>query len=150
MDSHRQTKTGLDYFGARYFSGPMGRFTSPDPFLNSRGAVVTRMECKMGIFLYWGALVTLMGGFAFAQTSSRPERMVPDATTAIDVAKVVLKALYGRDFLRRKVFTATEREGIWIIVGQPKLPPDRTAMGGVTEVSMRSADAQITSIHLQL
>jgi RHS repeat-associated protein len=24
--------SGLDYFGARYFSGAMGRFTSPDPF----------------------------------------------------------------------------------------------------------------------
>jgi RHS repeat-associated protein len=29
------TATGLDYFGARYFSGAQGRFTSPDPtFLN--------------------------------------------------------------------------------------------------------------------
>jgi RHS repeat-associated protein len=25
-------ETGFDYFGARYFSGAMGRFTSPDPF----------------------------------------------------------------------------------------------------------------------
>ena len=28
-----QVETGLDYFGARYFSGAQGRFTSPDePF----------------------------------------------------------------------------------------------------------------------
>src|SRR5438093_995902 len=27
--------TGLDYFGARYFSGAQGRFTSPDPLLSS-------------------------------------------------------------------------------------------------------------------
>src|SRR5438132_1447946 len=27
----RDAETGLDYFGARYFSGAMGRFTSPDP-----------------------------------------------------------------------------------------------------------------------
>ncbi len=26
----RDAETGLDYFGARYFSGAMGRFTSPD------------------------------------------------------------------------------------------------------------------------
>jgi len=26
-------ETGLDYFGARYFSGAQGRFTGPDPFL---------------------------------------------------------------------------------------------------------------------
>ncbi|HSW40164.1 MAG TPA: RHS repeat-associated core domain-containing protein [Acidobacteriota bacterium] len=28
-------ETGLDYFGARYYSGPHGRFVSPDPLLNS-------------------------------------------------------------------------------------------------------------------
>lgn len=28
----RDAETGLDYFGARYFSGAQGRFTTPDPF----------------------------------------------------------------------------------------------------------------------
>ncbi len=27
----RDTETGLDYFGARYYGSTMGRFTSPDP-----------------------------------------------------------------------------------------------------------------------
>src|SRR5512136_2198390 len=27
----RDVETGLDYFGARYYSGAQGRFTSPDP-----------------------------------------------------------------------------------------------------------------------
>ncbi len=31
----RDTESGLDYFGARYFSPQQGRFTSPDPLLNS-------------------------------------------------------------------------------------------------------------------
>ena len=31
----RDAETGLDYFGARYYSGAVGRFTSPDPFLGS-------------------------------------------------------------------------------------------------------------------
>lgn len=31
----RDAETGLDYFGARYYSGGQGRFTSPDPLLNS-------------------------------------------------------------------------------------------------------------------
>jgi RHS repeat-associated protein len=30
----RDAETGLDYFGARYFSGAQGRFTSPDPSPN--------------------------------------------------------------------------------------------------------------------
>jgi RHS repeat-associated protein len=31
----RDAETGLDYFGARYFSSPQGRFTSPDPLMAS-------------------------------------------------------------------------------------------------------------------
>ena len=31
----RDNESGLDYFGARYFSGAQGRFNSPDPLLNS-------------------------------------------------------------------------------------------------------------------
>ena len=34
-DKERE-ETGLDYFGARYFSGALGRFTSPDIALLSR------------------------------------------------------------------------------------------------------------------
>lgn len=30
----RDSETGLDYFGARYFSGAQGRFTSPDPMVH--------------------------------------------------------------------------------------------------------------------
>ena len=31
----RDTETGLDYFGARYFSAPLGRFMTPDPYMPS-------------------------------------------------------------------------------------------------------------------
>jgi RHS repeat-associated protein len=31
----RDTETGLDYFGARYYGSSLGRFTSPDPLLSS-------------------------------------------------------------------------------------------------------------------
>jgi len=31
----RDTETGLDYFGARYYASTQGRFTSPDPLLSS-------------------------------------------------------------------------------------------------------------------
>jgi RHS repeat-associated protein len=31
----RDAETGLDFFGARYFSGAQGRFSSPDPLLSS-------------------------------------------------------------------------------------------------------------------
>ncbi len=34
----RDTETGLDYFGARYYGSTMGRFTSPDPLMASAHA----------------------------------------------------------------------------------------------------------------
>ncbi len=34
----RDSETGLDYFGARYFSGAQGRFTTPDPLMASAKA----------------------------------------------------------------------------------------------------------------
>jgi RHS repeat-associated protein len=30
----RDTESGNDYFGARYYASSMGRFMSPDPLLN--------------------------------------------------------------------------------------------------------------------
>src|SRR6185312_4779301 len=30
-DKERDTESGLDYFGARYYASSMGRFSSPDP-----------------------------------------------------------------------------------------------------------------------
>ncbi|MDT8067051.1 MAG: RHS repeat-associated core domain-containing protein [Terriglobia bacterium] len=38
--TERDSETGLDYFGARYYGSNMGRFTSPDPLSNSAGCPV--------------------------------------------------------------------------------------------------------------
>jgi RHS repeat-associated protein len=36
----RNAETGLDYFGARYYSSQTGRFTSVDPVLDMKGALI--------------------------------------------------------------------------------------------------------------
>jgi RHS repeat-associated protein len=36
----RDAETGLDYFGARYYGSKIGRFTTTDPFLDQRAALV--------------------------------------------------------------------------------------------------------------
>jgi RHS repeat-associated protein len=36
----RDTQTGFDYFGARYYAGQTGRFTTVDPFLDAQNALV--------------------------------------------------------------------------------------------------------------
>jgi len=44
----RDSETGLDFFGARYFSGAQGRFTSPDPLVLTG----TRLVDPQGLNLY--------------------------------------------------------------------------------------------------
>jgi len=43
----RDAETGLDYFGARYFSGAQGRFTSPDPITGTALHVINPQRWNM-------------------------------------------------------------------------------------------------------
>lgn len=43
----RDAETGLDYFGARYFSGAQGRFTSPDPVMLSKQRIFDPQQWNM-------------------------------------------------------------------------------------------------------
>jgi RHS repeat-associated protein len=43
----RDAESGLDYFGARYFSGAQGRFTSPDPVLISNQRLVNPQQWNL-------------------------------------------------------------------------------------------------------
>ncbi|MGB7621534.1 MAG: RHS repeat-associated core domain-containing protein, partial [Terriglobia bacterium] len=43
----RDTETGLDYFGARYYGSSMGRFTSPDPKMISRQRLFDPQQWNM-------------------------------------------------------------------------------------------------------
>ena len=46
----RDAETGLDFFGARYFSSPQGRFTSPDS--GNAGASKNNPQSRNG-YSYW-------------------------------------------------------------------------------------------------
>ncbi|MBI5085836.1 MAG: RHS repeat-associated core domain-containing protein, partial [Acidobacteria bacterium] len=43
----RDGETGLDYFGARYYSGAQGRFTSPDPITVTPGRVADPQQLNL-------------------------------------------------------------------------------------------------------
>jgi RHS repeat-associated protein len=43
----RDSESGLDYFGARYFSGAQGRFTSPDPITVTPGRVTDPQQLNL-------------------------------------------------------------------------------------------------------
>jgi hypothetical protein len=85
-----------------------------------------------------------------AQSVTAPPNLVPDAETAVAIAKVVLKPIYGRDFVNRKGFTAIERDGIWVVIGKSRLKPDKIAYGGTVEVRLSATDAKILYLHLGL
>ena len=48
----RDAETGLDYFGARYFSGAEGRFTSPDWSANAEPVPYARLDNPQALNLY--------------------------------------------------------------------------------------------------
>lgn len=67
----RDAETGLDYFGARYFSGAQGRFTSADP--NSAGASLYNPQS-------WNA---------YSYTLNNPLKYIdPDGDVAVPAALV--------------------------------------------------------------
>ncbi|MGJ5819756.1 RHS repeat-associated core domain-containing protein [Paludibaculum fermentans] len=55
----RDAETGLDYFGARYFSGSQGRFTSPDPKLISNQRMLDPQQWNMYSYVRNNPLVAI-------------------------------------------------------------------------------------------
>jgi RHS repeat-associated protein len=53
----RDAETGLDYFGARYYSGPQGRFTSPDPMQIMTQKIVDPQQWNMYAYVRNNPLV---------------------------------------------------------------------------------------------
>jgi RHS repeat-associated protein len=80
----RDAETGLDYFGARYFSAAQGRFTSPDP-----------------VFFQAGMLTDPQRFNLYAYVRNNPLRYVDPKGEAIE--------LTGTDEERAKKLAADER-----------------------------------------
>ena len=47
----RDVETGLDYFGARYYQSQTGRFTSTDPVLDMKGALVDPQQWNRYVYV---------------------------------------------------------------------------------------------------
>jgi hypothetical protein len=68
---------------------------------------------------------------------------VPDSTTAIGIAEVVLTPIYGRDRVRgQRPFGARLQDDVWTVWGY--LPPNH--LGGVAEVQIAKRDARILKV----
>jgi RHS repeat-associated protein len=52
----RDSESGLDFFGARYYSGPQGRFTSPDPVTITKRRLVDPQSLNLYSYVRNGPL----------------------------------------------------------------------------------------------
>jgi RHS repeat-associated protein len=133
----RDIETGLDYFGARYYGSPQGRFTSPDPLLSSgrpempeswnRYAYVLNNPLRFidpdGLY-EWGA--SLGGNAADDKVNEdiRQRRALFRATLAKDQANLAsLEKTYGKnsdeykDAVKAVNAYGTEHDGNKVFVG---------------------------------
>jgi hypothetical protein len=96
------------------------------------------------------AILVLSLGMACAGEQQHEAPLVPDSATAIELAKVLLRTVYGAHFVREKAFAASERNGVWIIIGKPRAPEGKKIAGGIIEIRMNAADVRVTYVNLQL
>ncbi|MBZ5555417.1 MAG: YbbC/YhhH family protein [Acidobacteriia bacterium] len=101
------------------------------------------------LFLFVAVLLVSIVS-SYSQAAPPAQNLVPDSETAIALAKVILKPIYGVDFLKKKIFSAEEREGVWTVIGKSKIPPGKIAIGGVVELRINATDARIAYLHLSL
>ncbi|MBL0211958.1 MAG: hypothetical protein IPQ13_13770 [Holophagaceae bacterium] len=68
--------------------------------------------------------------------------VVPDERTAIEVALVILKRIYGDQQMEsQKPFKATLDRGVWVIEGF--FPNDGKSLGGAAYIGIRKSDGKV-------
>ncbi len=100
------------------------------------------------------ASVTLIGSIAlcgcnepylgvFEGKIDHPEvHIVPDEKTAIEVATVILKRIYGDQAIEsQKPFSAKLDRGVWVIQGY--FPADGKSVGGSSYIGIRQKDGKV-------
>ena len=73
--------------------------------------------------------------------------LVPDAATALTIARAALMAAYGAKTIAAEEPLSARRDGdTWIVEGTLSCPKTAAYLGGVAEIQISSKDAEITSI----
>lgn len=76
-----------------------------------------------------------------------PGGFVPDAATAIIIARAVLIPIYGTDAIRRQEPLTAQRSGdIWAVQGTLQCPEGRTCAGGTAMLRLSARDGRITQV----
>ena len=122
----RDSETGLDYFGARYYGSTMGRFTSPDP--KNRSAHVSNPQ-SWNRYAY-----TLNNPLKFIDPDGKDIRLAADQTPT--QAKAVMSQLVDayRHPNGRAILKAAAQSSIRVeFAGSSTLPSNRGATTGPVE-----------------
>jgi RHS repeat-associated protein len=97
----RDQETGLDYFGARYYSAPLGRFTSVDP-----------------VYTWWENLLDPQRWNRYAYARNNPLRYVDPDGRVIDVVVDVGSIGYDLFDIGRSVYCGESITGTqWLALG---------------------------------
>ena len=68
--------------------------------------------------------------------------VVPDAKTAIEVAAVILKSIFGDQAIeKQKPFKATLDRGVWVVEGN--FPADGKSVGGSSYIGIQKKDGKV-------
>jgi hypothetical protein len=112
---------------------------SGDP---SSGTFGNKMKPLFVAFTLWLAMVvSLIGQSPHNYTPT--DGYVPDAPTAVDVGRVILEKIYGKENISRQLpLTATLKSGIWTVAGT--LP--KNYVGGVALIEIRKDDGKISRV----
>jgi len=70
--------------------------------------------------------------------------VVPDSTTAIKIAEIILSGVYGKRMVDgEKPFTALLVDGCWVVYGHL---PDNFLYGGAAEIIIRKTNGEVVNI----
>jgi hypothetical protein len=73
-----------------------------------------------------------------------PKEFVPDAATAIAVARAVLIPVFGAEATKAEEPLTAERHGdIWVVQGTLPCPKGESCVGGVAELQLSAKDGRI-------
>jgi hypothetical protein len=82
-----------------------------------------------------------------AQPSYVPSNgFVPDAATAIAIARAVLIPIYGAKVIQAEELTAEQRGDIWVVVGTLQCPKGDSCQGGTAELQLSAKDGRILHV----
>jgi hypothetical protein len=77
---------------------------------------------------------------------SAEEDLVPDETTAVKVAEVILESRYGPNVLNQRPFKAKLSDKLWVVRGTLNCPKGPNCKGGVAHIEISKKDGQVTKV----